>query len=89
MEIKQNSGSFFKNDYKKAENQPDFKGKVNIEGKELEIAIWQKKAKNGVEYYSCTFQPPYIKNEVKTDIKEVKNDFVMEDVKDDFTDLPF
>ena len=34
METKNNSGAIFKNDKKTAETHPDYKGKVNVNGKE-------------------------------------------------------
>ncbi len=36
METKVNTGAIFKND-KKQGNQPDYRGKVNVNGKEMEI----------------------------------------------------
>ena len=42
METRINTGAIFKNDNKKAENHPDYKGKVNVNGKEMEVALWMK-----------------------------------------------
>jgi hypothetical protein len=42
METKNNSGSIFKNNYKKTETHPDYKGKCMVNGKEMEIALWVK-----------------------------------------------
>ena len=42
METKVNSGAIFKNDKKTAENQPDYRGKINVDGKEWEISLWVK-----------------------------------------------
>ena len=36
METRNNTGAIFKNDNKKAENHPDYKGKVNVNGKDME-----------------------------------------------------
>ena len=48
-----NSGSFFKNDYKKEDKHPDFTGTCNIDGKTKDIAIWHNPARdNKKEYYS-------------------------------------
>ncbi len=41
-----NSGVLFKNDKKGNEKAPDYKGKVNIEGKEKELLDWMRA--NGV-----------------------------------------
>ena len=37
MEQKDNTGAIFKNDFKKTETQPDYKGKCLVDGKEKEI----------------------------------------------------
>lgn len=54
METKNNTGAIFKND-KKQGNQPDYRGKVNVNGKEMEIALWLKESSKGTKYFSCSF----------------------------------
>ena len=61
METKQNTGAIFKNNNKTKDTQPDYRGKVNVEGKELEISLWLKESKQGVKYFSASFQQPYVK----------------------------
>ena len=61
METKTNSGAIFKNDKKTKDTQPDYRGKVNVEGKELEISLWLKESKSGVKYFSASFQEPWVK----------------------------
>lgn len=39
-----NSGSIFKNDKGENEKRPDFKGSINIEGKEYWISGWKRVA---------------------------------------------
>jgi hypothetical protein len=77
MENKTNTGAIFKNDNKKAENHPDYRGKVNVNGKEMEIALWVKQGKSG-SYFSASFSEPYVKTETPTISPVVPND-----------DLPF
>jgi uncharacterized protein (DUF736 family) len=77
METKNNSGAIFKNDKKTAETHPDYKGKVNVNGKDMEVALWLKESKSGLKYFSATFQEPYVKPEAA----------VVTDEQDD--DLPF
>jgi len=77
METKNNSGAIFKNDNKKSETHPDYKGKVNVNGKDMEIALWLKTSQAGTKYFSATFQEPYVKPEAR----------VVTDEQDD--DLPF
>jgi uncharacterized protein (DUF736 family) len=60
MEQKINSGAIFKNDKKTADNQPDYRGKINVEGKELEISLWVKTAQSGVKYMSAAIKEPYV-----------------------------
>ena len=60
MEIKNNSGAIFKNE-KATGNQPSYRGKVNVNGKEMEISLWVKESKTGTKYFSASFQEPYVK----------------------------
>jgi len=61
METKNNTGAIFKNDKKTAETQPDYKGKVNVNGADMEVALWLKTSQAGMKYFSATFQEPYVK----------------------------
>jgi uncharacterized protein (DUF736 family) len=60
MEIKNNSGAIFKNE-KATGNQPSYRGKVNVNGKDMEISLWVKESKTGTKYFSASFQEPYVK----------------------------
>lgn len=80
METKQNTGVLFTNQ-KKADNHPDYKGKANVNGKEVEIAGWIKEGKNG-KYLSLSFKEPYVK---PTTSGQLPNNFRI-DSKDD---MPF
>ena len=60
MENKLNTGAIFKNTNKKADNHPDYKGKVNVNGKEMEIALWVKDTKTGEKFFSASFSEPYV-----------------------------
>jgi uncharacterized protein (DUF736 family) len=63
METKNNSGAIFKNDNKKSENHPDYKGKVNVNGKDMEVALWLKESPKGTKYFSASFSEPYVKTD--------------------------
>ena len=65
METKQNTGAIFRNDKKTNEKQPDYKGKVNVNGKEMEIALWLKESSKGIKYFSCSFSEPYLNESPK------------------------
>ena len=43
MEIKNNKGSIFKNDYKTKDTHPDYKGKMVVDGVNKDIAVWFNK----------------------------------------------
>lgn len=59
MENKTNTGVLFKNTNKTSEKHPDYKGKANANGKEMDIAAWIKQGKNG-SFMSLSFSEPYV-----------------------------
>lgn len=61
METKNNSGAIFKNDKKTAETHPDYKGKVNVNGADMEVALWLKTSQSGMKYFSASFSEPYVR----------------------------
>ena len=93
METRINTGAIFKNDNKKADNHPDYKGKVNVNGKEMEVALWLKTSAKGVKFMSASFSEPFVKSEpqiqrnepqINSTLKPVN--YVNLDINDD---LPF
>ncbi len=53
-----NRGVFFKNLEKEKESQPDYRGNINVDGKEYWISGWIKEPKNGGEkFMSISIQP--------------------------------
>ena len=87
MEQKNNTGAIFKNDYKKTEAQPDYKGKALIDGVEKEIALWVNESKNGKKYFSAAFSAPY-QAEVEQDGIDADNK-AKEAMRSQSDDLPF
>ena len=86
METRNNTGAIFKNDNKKADNHPDYRGKVNVNGKEMEIALWMKTSAKGVKFMSASFSEPYI----KTNEPQIKNNEPqIKEYGDANDDLPF
>ena len=79
MENKTNTGAIFKNDKKTNDKQPDYKGKVNVNGKEMEVALWVKQGKAG-SFFSAAFSEPYV-------APEKMERMPVSDAMDD--DLPF
>ena len=93
METRNNTGAIFKNDNKKADNHPDYKGKVNVNGKEMEVALWLKTSAKGVKFMSASFSEPFVKSEPQIQNNEPQingtlkqTSYVNLDAKDD---LPF
>ena len=54
-----NTGVLFRNETANEENkQPYMTGKLNVEGKELQIAGWMKESKAGRKFLSLRVQKP-------------------------------
>ena len=83
MEQKDNTGAIFKNDYKKTEQHPDYKGKAMIDGKAKDVAVWLNESQNGKKYFSVKFSEPYKQAEET----EAPTPDIPQDLPD--TDLPF
>ena len=74
-EAKPNTGSLFKNTYKKAENQPDLRGELVLDKVFLEdlihrskestikvsISAWSKESEKVGKYLSISIGQPYVK----------------------------
>ena len=52
-----NRGALFKNK-KTKDTQPDYTGKLNVEGKDFELAAWLKTSKKNEKYMSISIQEP-------------------------------
>ena len=59
---KENSGFLSKNKFKNGEKHPDIKGKINVNGKDYEIAGWQNTNEQG-SYYSLKVSEPRVKED--------------------------
>lgn len=77
---KENTGAIFKNDKKSSANHPDYRGVVNANGKDMEIALWLKESKTGKKYFSVSLSEPYQTDAQASGDKSLKQ-------QDD--DLPF
>ena len=65
-----NSGAIFPNE-KKSEKHPDYKGKLNVEGKDWEVAAWNRTSQAGKQFLSLKVSVPW----VKETSKETSEDF--------------
>ena len=70
MEQKDNTGAIFRNDFKKTETHPDYKGKCLVDGKQKEIALWLNESKTGKKYFSVKFSEPYKNEDAETNVRE-------------------
>lgn len=52
MELKNNQGIIFIND-KTKDNQPDYRGEINVGGTHFRIALWKNKGKTGRHYFTA------------------------------------
>ena len=91
-EPKDNSGTLFKNDYKKSENQPDYKGKCVVGGQEWEIGGWIKDGQKG-KFIAFKFSPPWKPEQKDSEVILTRASDIRighEDSDDDLNDLiPF
>ena len=54
-EVRDLSGSIFKNDRKEKETHPDFNGSCRIDGTDYWISMWSKQGRSG-EFFSLAFK---------------------------------
>ena len=59
MQQKENTGAIFKNEKKTADTHPEYKGKINVDGVEKDIALWVNTSKSGVTYFSAKISEPF------------------------------
>ena len=68
MANKDNSGALFKEEEKKSEKHPDYKGNCLVNGKQMYISAWINTSQAGKRYMSLSFSAP------STDEKYSKKD---------------
>jgi uncharacterized protein (DUF736 family) len=86
MEQKNNTGAIFKNDKKTAENQPEYRGKMMVDGQQWEISLWVRESAAGVKYFSAAIKEPYVK---PTEAAPVSTTKKIADATAADDDLPF
>jgi len=74
-----NRGALFKNDKKETEKQPDYRGKLNVNGKDFYLSAWIKSAKDGGKFMSLSVSEPMqghqaTKAKPKADLMNMKDD---------------
>ena len=64
MERKDNTGVLFKVADKQSDKHPDMTGNCMVDGKKMDIAVWNNTSKDGTKQYcSLKFSEPYVKQE--------------------------
>ncbi len=76
-----NTFALFKNDKQGNDKAPDYKGKINIDGRDLELAAWIRKSAKGTTYMSGQVSEPWQGN--KQDFQAPQKSETFED------DIPF
>jgi uncharacterized protein (DUF736 family) len=79
-----NRGALFKNDDKQSDNHPDYKGSINVGGRDFWLSAWLKESKQGRMYMSLSVKPKEARQEApQTQSRNMQPD-------DEFdSDLPF
>ncbi|WP_061245795.1 DUF736 family protein [Leptospira noguchii] len=83
--LKEKKGSLFSNATKEKETQPDYTGKVLLEGKTYRLAGWIRKSATGKNYLSLSLSEPHLeKKSEESSVVTVTdgNDFT--DIEEDF-----
>ena len=70
---KNNTGAIFKNDNKTTDKHPEYKGKVLVNNKEMEIALWLKTSAKGVKFFSVSLSEPFVKSQLQIKNNELQN----------------
>lgn len=52
-----NRGALFKNDRRHKDTDPDYRGNINVDGRDFWINAWIKEAKAGGKYISLSVRP--------------------------------
>lgn len=64
-----NKGVAFRNDYRKEDKHPNWKGKGNFNGQDFDIAIWERTGPKG-QFFSISFSEPYVKKQIAEDMQD-------------------
>jgi len=83
-----NAGAIFKNETATG-NQPTYRGKINVDGVDKQIAMWVKQTKDGKPFFSVKITEPYKADTPNPEnrIKQAPNDDL--DIAKRVDDLPF
>lgn len=81
-----NRGIAFKNEDKKSDKHPSYRGTLNVEGREYWVSVWPKTTKKG-QAISLSIQPKDKENDERSGrVERERQRFVDEELNDD---IPF
>lgn len=72
-----NKGVLFREKDKKSDSHPDFKGSINVDGKDYWLSGWVNESKAGQKYFKLSVQP---KEGAVKKPSVASNDFISEDI---------
>lgn len=84
MDLKENDIVIFKNEKRQeGTKQPEYTGKLNVNGEIKDVSLWVQESKTGKKYFSGKIKPEYKKQEEPPPVNNKDYDEPIDD------DLPF
>lgn len=75
---------------KTKDSQPDYRGTINWNGEEIEIALWEKQSSGGKDFLGGTVKPKQAERaSVPTGGRNDPRPPAHDDLNDDLRDFPF
>lgn len=80
----ENRGVLFRNHNKEKDTQPDYRGSINVDGKELWLSAWLKEAgpgskNHGEKFFSLSVQPKEDRDRRAGELKQAARPVEMDD----------
>ena len=69
-----NRGVLFKNDKRESENQPLYRGNINVDGTDYWISAWVKKSAKGDSFMSLSVSPKEASNYAPAPVRKPSHD---------------
>ncbi len=77
-----NQGALFVNDKKQSEQHPDFKGSIDVGGREFWISAWKNMSKTGKPFIKLSVEPKEQRSDSRDDVPPPQSE-------DDYGSNPF
>ena len=88
-EMKENSGSLFKNDRRESDTHPLYKGSALIGGVEYWLDCWLNEDRSGGKYMSLKFKPKEARTQAPVRVNADGSSYLPASALDDDSDVPF